>query len=169
MTIKVIDNFLPIQEYKPIYNLITSDTFPWFISNFKVNEGDGILQLNHYFYNGITTQSPFLKLLEPIYLKLKIIAPMRIKANCTFGQPKKIQTNFHIDGSMFDTTNRKTAIFYLSNTNGQTLFKDKKEEIECKQNRLIVFDSCHEHAAVLHKGESTSKRIVINFNYYSDI
>ena len=166
MTIKVIDNFLPIQEYKPIYNLITSDTFPWFISNFKVNEGDGILQLNHYFYNGITTQSPVLKILEPIYLKLKIIAPIRIKANCTFGQPNKIQTNFHIDGSTLNTTSRKSAIFYLSDTNGQTLFKDKKEEIECKQNRLIIFDSYHEHAAVLHKGEFNTRRIVINFNYF---
>ena len=98
MTIKVTDNFLPIQEYKPIYNLITSDTFPWFISNFKVNEGDGILQLNHYFYNGITTQSPVLKILEPIYLKLKLLLLYELKQIVLLVKMKKYKRIFILMG-----------------------------------------------------------------------
>ena len=166
MTIEIIDDFLNEQEYKALHDLVISYSFPWFFAEHKVHEGDGILNLQHIFYGGVNTVSPFFYLLEPFAKKLKVIAPILIKANCTFGQPNKIQTNFHIDGSTLNTTNRKSAIFYLSDTNGQTVFKDKKEEVECKQNRLIVFDSYHLHAAVLHKGESTSKRIVLNFNYF---
>ena len=166
MTVEIIDNFLNEQEYKALHDLVISYSFPWFFAGHKVHEGDGILNLQHIFYGGVNTVSPFFYLLEPFAKKLKVIAPILIKANCTFGQPNKIQTNFHIDGSMFDTTNRKTAIFYLSDTNGQTVFKKDNKKIECKQNRLVKFDSHLEHAGEIHKGEFNTRRIVINFNYF---
>ena len=166
MTVEIIDNFLNIQEYKALHDLVMSYSFPWFFAENKVHKGDGILNLHHVFYGGINTVSPYINVLDPLAKKLQIIAPVRIKANCTFGQPNNTQTDFHIDGSMTDTKNRKTAIFYLSDTNGQTVFKKDNKKIECKQNRLLKFDSNLEHAAVLHKGEFNTRRIVINFNYF---
>ena len=108
----------------------------------------------------------FVYLIRSIYEALNISSPIQIKANTTFGRVEKLQTDFHIDFCDLDTTKRKTAVFYLSDTNGPLLIKNKKQEIECKQNRLVRFDSNIEHAAILHQGDSSSRRIVINFNYY---
>ena len=166
MTIEVIDNFLPDLEYKQLHKGITNSTFPWYYNNGKVMKGDGLMQMTHCFYRGVNAHSNWLVLIKPIYEKLNITAPLKIKANTTFGRSEKLQTKFHVDGSGEDLTHRKTAIFYLSETNGPTLFKDPEREVECKQNRLVKFDTHHEHAAVLHEGDPSSRRIVINFNYY---
>ena len=163
MTIEVIDDFLTEQEYKPIHGYMHSTAFPWFFNTSKVRPGDGVLQLTHCFYRGVGVNSKFLSMLNPLYEKLKIRAPIKIKANTTIGGNKKIQTLFHTDGDYVD---HKTAIFYLSDTNGPLLFKDPEKEVECKQNRLVKFDAHHEHAGVLHEGDPSSRRIVINFNYY---
>ena len=166
MTIEVIDNFIADNEYKEIYSYLHSPQFPWYYNHGKVNENDGIMQMTHCFYRNVGAHSNWLKLLNPIYVKLQITAPIKIKANTTFGQAKKTQSEFHVDGKNQDLTHRKTAIFYLSDTNGPTLFKDPEKEVECKQNRLVKFDANHEHAGVLHEGDPSSRRIVINFNYY---
>ena len=166
MTIEVIENFLPEQEYKEIYTYLHSHQFPWYYNDGKVRGNDGILQLTHCFYRGVGAHSNWLKLLAPIAERLKVTAPIKIKANTTFGLPNKVQSGFHVDGKGQDLTHRKTAIFYLSDTNGPTLFKDPEQEVECKQNRIVKFDAHHEHAGVLHEGDPSSRRIVINFNYY---
>ena len=166
MTIEVIDNFISEEYYKPIVETIHSKEFPWFYNLGKVNKGDGLMQFTHVFYRGVGINSNWLKLLEPIYENLGVTAPIKIKANTTFGMPSKFQTEFHVDGVGQDLTHRKTAIFYLSDTNGPTVFKDPEQEVECKQNRLVKFDATHEHAGVLHEGDPSSRRIVINFNYY---
>ena len=166
MTIEVIDDFIEDDEYKEIFNHIHSTQFPWYYNGGKVNKDDGIMQLTHVFYRGVGVYSDWLKLLSPIYTKLKIVAPIKIKANTTFGRTKNLETEFHVDGNDIPLEHRKTAIFYLSDTNGPLLFKDPEKEVECKQNRLVKFDATHEHAAVLHEGDPSSRRIVINFNYY---
>ena len=165
MTIEVIDDFITDNEYKDIYNHLHSPQFPWYYNPGKVNQDDGLMQLTHCFYRDVGAHSNWLKLLSPLYIKLNIIAPIKIKANTTFGRTEKVQTKFHIDGDQ-DLTHRKTAIFYLSDTNGPTLFKDPEQEVECKQNRIVKFDAHHEHAGVLHADDPSSRRIVINFNYY---
>ena len=166
MTIEIYDNFLIDSEYKLLHSQITGADFPWFFNKGKVTETDNLIQYTHTFYNGINGHSNYLSFLKPIYKKLNINAPLKIKANTTFGLPNKVQSGFHVDGVGQDLTHRKTAIFYLSDTNGPTVFKDPKQEVECKQNRLVKFDAHHEHAGVLHEGDPSSRRIVINFNYY---
>ena len=165
MTIEIIDNFISDNEYKNLYKIITSSDFPWYFNPDKVSKNDGIFQLTHCFFCD-NTQSNFVYLIRSIYEALNISSPIQIKANTTFGRVEKLQTDFHIDFCDLDTTKRKTAVFYLSDTNGPLLIKNKKQEIECKQNRLVRFDSNIEHAAILHQGDSSSRRIVINFNYY---
>lgn len=166
MTIEIIDEFLTEQEYKEIYNHLHSHCFPWYYNPGKVKKEDGLMQFTHVFYRGVGMHSDWLKLLSPIYTKLKVGAPVKIKANTTFGRTEKLQTEFHVDGKDIPLEHRKTAIFYLSDTNGPTLFKDPEQEVECKQNRIVKFDAHHEHAAILHEGDPSSRRIVINFNYY---
>ena len=166
MTIEVIDDFLTNKAYADIYNVLHSTSLPWFYNPGKVRPNDGIGQLTHCFYRGVGCYSDWLKKLEPLYKKLNVNAPIKVKANTTFGRSAKIITPFHVDGAGDDLTHRKTAIFYLSDTNGPLLFKDPEKEVECKQNRLVKFDAHHEHAGVLHEGDPSSRRIVINFNYY---
>ena len=58
----------------------------------------------------------------------------------------------------------KTAIYYLSDTNGQTSF-EKGDTVECIKNRLLIFPSNERHSAITHT-EGDAMRLVINFNYF---
>ena len=166
MTIEVIDDFLPINQYKQVHEFMNSFDIPWFLNNGKVDNEDGIAQFTHAFWKNHGIQSHYIKWIGCLMDAFKFNALVKVKANLTFGRPELLTTKFHVDGLDAKLDGRTTAIFYLSDTNGPLLFKDPEQEVECKQNRLVKFDAHHEHAGVLHEGDPSSRRIVINFNYY---
>ena len=166
MTIEVIDDFLPINQYKQVHEFMHSFDIPWFLNKGKVDDKDGISQFTHSFWKNHGIQSRSIKTIAFLMEAVQFNALVKVKANLTFGRPELLTTKFHVDAKDANLDSRTTAIFYLSDTNGPTLFKDPEQEVECKQNRLVKFDAHHEHAAVLHKGDPSSRRIVINFNYY---
>ena len=55
-----------------------------------------------------------------------------------------------------------TAIYYLNTNNGYTKFK-KGGKVKSVENRMVVFDSTFEHAAVT--STNVDRRLVVNFNY----
>jgi hypothetical protein len=55
-----------------------------------------------------------------------------------------------------------TAIFYVNTNDGKTIF-EKGQEIESRENRLILFDGRLKHAGTT--STDSKRRILINFNY----
>jgi ectoine hydroxylase-related dioxygenase (phytanoyl-CoA dioxygenase family) len=51
----------------------------------------------------------------------------------------------------------------MSTTNGKTYFKDK-DPVDCKENRIVIFDSKLYHSS--STSTDSNQRIVINFNYH---
>jgi len=72
--------------------------------------------------------------------------------------------NFHTDVTN-DYKNSKTAVFYLNNNNGYTLFKKGKRKVESVANRIVIFDAKEEHTTVTQT--DTNIRVVLNLNFYN--
>ena len=171
---EVIDNFLDHNDFMPLYDLLTSEAFPWFFNRYSVEESEKAkdvydYQLIHVFYwlvDGVLeTNSDYSYILKPILHKLNCLNIIRAKANLrTIDQKEKHKHYYHQD-IYYPTWNIPTtvAIFYVNTNNGCTIFEDSQEKVGCVANRLVRFDSRLRHAAV---GSTDSKtRIVINFNY----
>lgn len=157
--------------------LMTSNMIPWYHFNFIVSNKDKEAEFDsgedasvydaqfvHMFYAEHEPKSNFYKDILPLLNKIKPKALVRIKANLGPATPERIKSGFHID---FDDTpdNLKTAVFYLNNNNGSTLFEDGTE-IESVENRIVVFDSKLHHTGVSCTDQKA--RYLINLNYYSE-
>ena len=159
MNIKIIDDFLKIDEFNNLKNIFLSDDFDWcFNSYINTKEDKDKFQFTHFFFENTTVYSRHLHLLKPILKKLNCKALIRAKLNLTTQTDKQIIYGYHND---FD--NNKTAIMYFNTTNGKTYFKDYNS-VDCVENRLIKFDS-----NLKHSGSSCTdklRRVVLNINYY---
>ena len=90
--------------------------------------------------------------------KLNVVSLMRIKANLNVATTEHITREFHTDFKVKCTT----AIAYMNNNNGYTLFEDGTK-VESKENRVVMFDSQMRHAGIPCTDEK--RRVVINFNF----
>ena len=126
--------------------------------------------------------SDYFPILFPILRKLPIRALWRIKANMVPRQDKYIIHGHHLDITHYDEFQEakghllgvdispeeykfasKTAVFYVNNNNGHTIFADGTK-VDSVANRITIFD-----AQELHSGTSCTDmkcRVSINFNYF---
>ncbi len=173
MDYQIYDNYLPEHEFRQLQYLMTSNMIPWYHFNFIVSNKEAVFedggdasvyhaQFVHMFYAEHEPKSNFYKDILPLLNKIQPKALVRIKANLGPATPKRVRSGFHVD---FDDTpdNMKTAVFYLNNNNGSTLFEDGTE-IESVENRLVVFDSKLQHTGVSCTDQKA--RYLINLNYY---
>ncbi len=70
---------------------------------------------------------------------------------------KHIYHEFHTDRKV----PHKVALFYMTTNNGFTILKDIAK-VECKQNRMLLFDGSIEHHSVTSTDEPCC---VINLNF----
>ena len=161
--LNVFDNFLSADDFLKIKNTLMDDSFPWFLNDYvllKSNPNDlDNFQFVHNFYIDDVVWSNYFDILSPILKKIDPLTILRIKANLI---PKNIKNIEH--GMHFDIKDPKvtTAVFYVNDNNGYTLFKDD-EKIYSKENRIAIFPS-----NTLHSGSACTDekvRIVININY----
>jgi hypothetical protein len=157
---KIIDNFLPEENFKNLQNLLMCEELTWFWKEHMTS--DDSYFFNHCFYNNYIPQSGFFnEFIVPILIKLKCKAPIEVRANLMLKKNISYQCNFHTDRPF----NCKTAIFYINKNNGYTILDNKKKiKIECVENRMVVFNSQIYHAAFSQT--DTERRIIINFNYF---
>ncbi len=157
--VKTTNKFLDKNDFDYLKNKFTSNEFPYFYNDFKVDENDGGNQFTHIFYREGVINSDYFNLLQPIFDKLNVKTIERIKLNMTTKENKIEQYNFHCD------TNKKcnTAIFYFNTNNGKTIFASG-EEISSVENKMIVFPSNLKHAGTTHT--DTKYRLVLNLNYF---
>ena len=159
-SVKIIDNFLPKEEFQIIQQEICGENFPWFyndrISNFK--DPKEYFSFFHSFYRKRQPRSQWFPLFNNLLNKINCNSILRIKGNLQLRQNKKRQNKMHIDYKF----KHKGCIFYLNTNNGETHFKTTK--VMPKENRLVFFDPSEEHSSTVCS--DAKRRITIIFNYF---
>tara|TARA_R100001079_G_C4358383_1_gene113975 strand:+ start:50 stop:532 length:483 start_codon:yes stop_codon:yes gene_type:complete len=158
---KVIDNFLPKENFDVLKKLIFSKEFPWFFQD-QVTFTKGNTT-NYYFvhtlYYNNRINSNFYDVFENnLFNKLEMNSLIRAKANFYHKTAKLIKNKFHIDYEF----PHKTALLYFNSNDGFTEFKNGTK-IDSKENRLLIFDGLK-----LHKSTTCTNskgRFNININY----
>jgi hypothetical protein len=156
-----INDFLPIDEFKKLQNLILDLDFPWRIKKAMTPE-DKNIYFTYSFFNENKVNSEFYgEYIIPILKKLKCNAPIQIRANMFLNKIFN-ESGWHKDYTLKNTT----AILYLNNCNGGTELKIKKENkfIKAKENKLIIFPSGTLHRVLT--STDVDIRYIINFNYF---
>lgn len=158
--IKVVDNFLPKNEFVKIREVICANTFPFFYNNYVTDDTD---PLNYYYFTHIffiknAPNSEYFYLWDNFLKKIECNALIRIKANLYTRGEKELIHRPHKDYSY----PHKGCLFYINNNNGATYFKDKK--VLSKANRAVFFKPHEPHSSSLCTDQN--RRITINFNYF---
>ena len=168
MTIEVIDNFLSPVEFKQIQNIFLSDYIDWFWNDSIVSGlyDDGQTPMDHYQFTHTLKreQSPyptskFYSSLYPLFDHLNAGDIYRVKANLNPKDNSRILGDFHIDMPGFECM---TAIYYITTTNGPTLFQNGKS-VDCIENRVVIFESTNYHCGTTCSDKP--RRVLININY----
>jgi hypothetical protein len=163
MEYNLIDNFLPEEDLKRIQDImLTGSDFSWYYNEQIISKdiGDEHFQFTHTFYKNWNWQSNG-ALIEPLITKINPKAWIRIKANLKTRQNKVVEQGWHTDFEFPCTT----AIFYLNDTDGYTVFEDGTK-IDCKANRLVEFDSHNKHSGTSHTDAKV--RVLLNMNYIKE-
>ena len=182
--VKIIDNFLTKTYYKKILELMSGPNFEWWysdnISNSNHKQIDAFNEygFSHYFWHPkYKSADRFSSFIEPMLYQIKDATDCdliwRARADMVTWTGKEDFIHLaHID---FPFPN-KASVFYVNETDGDTIFYNVKrtdnldvknlkeyDRISPKANRLIIFDG-----DLLHTGCSPIKhknRIIINSNY----
>jgi hypothetical protein len=161
---KIEDDFLDDFEFAQIESVfINNPNFPWFYTN-GIAELDTTsdiykFQFSHSFFKenqGIT--SGFYEQIKPLIDKINPKVLIRVKANLGTPTPTNLEGGYHTDVNF----PCKTAVFYLNDNDGYTLFEDGTK-VESKSNRFVSFDSNNKHTGVSQTNSRV--RCVININY----
>lgn len=167
----VIDNVIPVKDAEQIENFIAKPTFclgfHWVLSTVlgdpfveEVKEINNT-QFMHIFLHEtmLDTISPHINVIQPIIKALNPLSMIRIKANLLTATAKPFVHGMHIDG---DWNPAFTAIYYVNDNNGHTVFEDGSQ-IESKRGRLCIFPSHIRHTGTTPTDRDI--RVVINFNF----
>tara|TARA_Y100000004_G_C8861162_1_gene389146 strand:- start:402 stop:893 length:492 start_codon:yes stop_codon:yes gene_type:complete len=160
--IEVIDDFMPEEHAKKMYDTMIGPDFSWYIT---LNVAKKHVESNDYYFthlfydNGINSDY-YEDFIKPISDKLNARELIRVKGNMYTNQNKFIEHVPHIDYDF----EHKGAIYCLNTCNGHTNFMGEK--IDSIFNRMILFNP-----NVLHNSTTTTDKIVrmnINFNYFEN-
>ena len=163
MSYKVIDNFLPEEDFNLIKNTIYAGDFEWYhfddIAN-KDNVIDNYYYQVHLIYNQWRPNSHHYDLfLNKILNKMDIKSLIRVKINLFPNQGKFIEHPMHTD---YDWEH-KGALLSINSCDGYTKLEDGTK-IDSVANRMLFFDSSKPHCST--NTTNNSRRVNINFNYF---
>jgi len=164
---KVVDNFLPLEEFKLIEDIFLHDKgdlwFPWYFAGHvgvtEKTESDGFYFIHNFYDHGIEECSQFLDLVADIlFSKINIQQLIRAKANLFLKTEVLTTYAKHVD----QCEPHKGAIFYLNTNNGFTILDDGTK-VESVANRILFFDSSKPHAST--NCTDVPRRVNFNINY----
>tara|TARA_R110000822_G_C15049721_1_gene466290 strand:+ start:82 stop:582 length:501 start_codon:yes stop_codon:yes gene_type:complete len=161
---KIIDNFLPKENFNKIKEIIFGCDFNWFYSpgiNYPNEDPYNLFYFTHLFYNKNIPNSPFFNLIiENLVSHMDDVHSLiRMKANLYPNQGIKRENGKHVD-NVFP---HKGAIFYINTNNGRTILNNKIK-IDSVENRILYFDP-----QIPHDSENCTDqkvRVNININYF---
>jgi len=177
MRSRVFTNVLSSSDYKPISDIIVNRSIPFYFCAGTVDEYDKAsnsyasspshdysYQFVNLIHNGIRVlDEEGFRLVSPILNFLRISAIRRIKFNLTPRTPSNLSDHMHVDCT--DASNFYSAVYYVNDNNGGTLFEEGGLFIPSVANRLLVFEGQHKHTNVTCT--DTFVRMVINFVFYA--
>jgi hypothetical protein len=168
---KIIDNFLPQEDFMLLKESFYSYYFPWYAGpvlpdNIEKKYSKPVEKIynfhfSHAFYLNFEVNSSYYSNIKPLINKINPLAIIRIKANLETRTESIIENGYHTDFAE-EYENCTTAVYYVNTNNGYTKFNDGST-VKSVENRLVTFDS-----KILHTGTTCtdeSSRIVINLNY----
>jgi hypothetical protein len=159
---KVIDNFLPKEDFLKIQNLLMSWDFPWYYQS-KINdyhtEKDLDCYFTHVIFHNEKGHSTFYNFMLPLIEKIKPKALIRIKCNI-YPRTDKLKVHEPHQDYLFK---HKGAIFYINTNDGGTILEND-EKIDSVENRILFFNSYKKHSST--STTNAKSRININFNYF---
>ena len=160
---KIIDNFLPEEEFKVIQQYLTNDSFTWHLMPSIANKKQGLdqYQFVHTFFD---LSKPYLQnysnFLTPIFSKLQAKYILRVKANLRPRTTQGVLSDYHVDMSL----NQQTAIYYINTNNGYTKFQQNDfDDVPSVANRLLTFSGGLKHCGA--SATDSNYRILLNINY----
>jgi hypothetical protein len=161
MQYEVIDNYLSLEEFTPIRDLLMGGWFPWFFSDTVTynDEDNNPYYFAHKFYDDHAVNSQSYTNIRPLIAKIAPKSIIRIKANLYPNMGKLIENSWHTDYPF----EHKGAIFYINDNNGYTILEDGTK-IESRANRILFFDASKQHKST-HCTDVKS-RVNINLNYF---
>tara|TARA_R110000787_G_C13145304_1_gene417772 strand:+ start:46 stop:546 length:501 start_codon:yes stop_codon:yes gene_type:complete len=162
MKYQVHKNFLAIDFFEKIKNLVMDEDFPWRRRDHMTSDNNDAMYFNHCFYNQMMPMaSGYEPFIIPILKKLQAEAPIQIGANMFINSLFKA-SGWHTDCAF----KCKTAILYLNECDGGTELKinNKITFIKADANKMLIFDTPILHRAITSKKEPI--RYIINFNYF---
>ena len=195
MNLEVIDNFFDDGVCKTLEENLLLNTFPWGYLPKSIETGLATNQLIDFMFvhnfiqdvDDIHKQmladageedrdfmvSPCFNIIEPTikpimeYFDLEEFSLLRIKVNLDTNQflprPHAAHTDYPI--KTYEGESYITAILHVNDNNGYTVVGE--ENIDQKQNRLIVFDGSSKHYGVTQT--DTEARLVVNYNFKGEL
>ena len=164
-SVQRLENVLNKEELDNITFFLTSNNTPWYYIKEMVDGEDNRKSFfTHSAYNKFTPTSDLFNLITPILKILNPSAILRIQANLVLAKESPFECPWHVD---YKCEKGKTAIFYVTESNGSTVLKNKNEEIKNNgtKNSLIIFPMETPHKMISQT--FPEERIVINFNYFN--
>jgi len=183
----IIENFLPESYKDEIYNLTTSDEFPWFynetISGRSINEVAGFSEVqfgfSHVLFNNGQENSPFYKFFTPMVYFIeektgeKINELIRIRAGLNVKSSQEELVHLpHVDYPY----PHKVFLYYVDDSDGDTVMYNEKydstffvenfsvkETISPQRNKGILFDGLRYHSS--SSPVKNTRRVAININF----
>jgi hypothetical protein len=160
---KIIDNFLNVNDFVKIKEVLTGSNFPWFFQP-AVAETQHTNYSDFYFAHQLfnadsSTPSSYFEICKPIIEKLQINKLIRIKANLYPNLGYELENKPHTDFPFSHTG----SVFYINSNNGYTILEDGTK-IESVENRILIFDASKMHQST--HCTDTKVRININLNYF---
>lgn len=163
------DDYLSREQYESIKEYFMGEEMYWYYCG---NYSGGYPQMERVFYNEFVgtqrhrgtpiNETRGMHILRPILDSFNYAALIRIRAVCNWKTGTMSQRDWHVDVP-FDCT---TAIYYLHDSDGCTIFEDgDNEPLECdtKANRLVEFPSQYRHSTTTFT--RPERRVLINFNF----
>jgi hypothetical protein len=160
----VFQNFLPQAHFNDLKRLLMTNMVPWYYSD-RVVSSEKHFMFGHTFMEDGKVINPSLfepvrGMLLPMQDKVKFIGVSRIRAVLYTNQGHEIIHPTHVDIPLDSGVSDKfrIAVFHVNSCNGKTVVGD--QEIQSKENQLIVFKNVPHHGTVQ---TDTETRVVINF------
>ena len=165
---EIIDDFLPKENFKGLYNLVlSSHKFAWFYNQSVATTKDkdkSHIYFSHVFYDESVPYSDHFKELHIVWKALeknnhKLKGLLRSKANLYPKTPELIIHEMHKDFPF----EHKGGLLSLNTCDGYTLLEDGTK-VDSVANRMLIFDASKKHASTTCTNKNA--RININFNFF---
>ena len=167
----VINNFIARDIQLKLLDALENDKFPWYINSEKDNCAHALQLDSVIFKDGIpysVQYAPTILLLLNKFEKqlgIKIKRIDRVKCNLLSNRNEPFTNPYHIDS----IENRKTLLYYVNDSDGDTIFYNEyypsnkvteQQKVKHSQGTAVIFDSNQYHASCCPV--NTKIRLTIN-------